>query len=78
MIACTPAAATTEERYELARRMIEEIAASGRCADYIDVHESAKRRGGFDLEVDGLLAYKSVRDEVDALCEKARVNPLSG
>jgi hypothetical protein len=71
----TPTATTTEERYELARKIIDEIAASGRCADYIDVHESAKRRGGFDLEVDRLLAQKSIRDEVDAMCDKARGKP---
>ncbi len=66
---------TTVERYELARKIIDEIAASGRCADYIDVHESAKRRGCFDLEVDRLLAQKSIRDEVDAMCDKARGKP---
>jgi hypothetical protein len=66
---------TTEERYERARQIIDEIAAAGRCVDYIDVHEAAKRRGGFDVEVDRLLAHKSVRDEVDAICEKARGKP---
>ena len=66
---------STDDRYELARQLIDEIAASGRCVDYIDVHEAAKRRGGFDLEVDRLLAQKSVRDEVDAMCEKARGKP---
>ena len=66
---------TSDERYELARQMIDEIAASGRCVDYIDVHEAAKRRGGFDLEVDRLLALQTVRDEVDALCEKGQGKP---
>ena len=59
-------------RYEPARQFIDEIASSGKYADYIDVHEAAKRRGGFDMEVDRLVSLKSVRDEVDALCEKAR------
>ena len=77
MSASTPTATTAGERYELARRIIDEIAASGRCADFIDVHESAKRRGGFDLEVDRLLAQKSIRDEVDAICDKARGNQPS-
>ena len=58
-------------RYEPARQFIDEIASSGKYADYIDVHEAAKRRG-FDLEVDRLLAQKIVRDEVDAMCKKAR------
>ena len=75
MSTSTPIDRTTQERYELARQLINEIAASGRCADYIDVHESAKRRGGFDVEVDRLLALKSVRDEVDAICENARGGP---
>ena len=66
---------TTDDRFELARQLIDEIASSGKYTDYIDVHEAAKRRGGFDLEVDRLLAQKSVRDEVDALCEKARGKP---
>jgi hypothetical protein len=65
---------TSDERYELARQIIDEIAASGRCEDYIDVHEAAKGRG-FDLEVDRLLAQKTVRDEIDAICEKARGKP---
>ena len=62
---------TSHERYECARRIIEEIAASGTCADYIDVHVTAKG-WGFDLEVDRLLALKTVRDETDAMCNKAR------
>ena len=65
---------TTEERYDLARQIINEIAASGTCTDHIDVHVRAKGRG-FDLEVDRLLQQKIVRDEVDAMCAKARRKP---
>ena len=68
---------TTDDRYELARHLIDEIASSGLCTDYIDVHIRAMGRG-FDVEVDRLLAQKSVRDEVDAMCVKAQGKPLSG
>ena len=64
---------STDDRYELARQIIDEIAASGTCTDHIDVHVTAKGRG-FDLEVDRLLSQKTVRDEIDAICEKARGN----
>ena len=65
---------STDDRYELARQILNEIAASGTCTDHIDVHVTAKGRG-FDLEVDRLLQQKTVRDEVDAVCEKARRKP---
>ena len=62
---------TKDERYERARRLIDDLAASGACADYIDVQTRAKGRG-LDREVDGLLARQSVRDDVSAMCRKAR------
>jgi hypothetical protein len=62
---------TKEDRYESARRLIDDLAASGACADYIDVQTRAKGRG-LDREVDGLLARQSVRDDVSAMCRKAR------
>ena len=65
---------STDDRYELARQIIDEIATSGTCTDHIDVHVTAKGRG-FDPEVDRLLSQKTVRDEVDALCEKGRGEP---
>jgi hypothetical protein len=40
-----------EARYEAARRLINEPAASGTCADYIDAQNAAKARG-LDREVD--------------------------
>jgi hypothetical protein len=60
-----------EERYARARQLIDEAAASGKCADYIDVQVMAKGRG-LDAEVDSLLARQSVRDEVKAMCREAQ------
>jgi hypothetical protein len=68
---------TKEERHKRARQLIDEIAASGTCADHIDVQVRAKGRG-LDREVDALFAQKSVRDEVKVMCKKARGSPLSG
>jgi len=65
---------TREERLERARQLIDEIAASGTCADYIDVQIRAKGRG-LDREMDALLAQKSVRDAVKAMCKEARGKP---
>jgi hypothetical protein len=62
-----------EERYTRARQLIDEAAASGDCADYIDVQVMAKGRG-LDAEVGNLLARQSVRDDVNAMCKEARKN----
>jgi hypothetical protein len=62
---------TREERLERARQLIDELAASGTCADYIDVQIRAKGHG-LDREVDHLLARRSVRDDVKAMCQQAR------
>jgi hypothetical protein len=62
---------TKKGRYERARRLIDDLAASAACADYIDVQTRAKGQG-LDREVDGLLARQSVRDDVSAMCRKAR------
>jgi hypothetical protein len=48
---------TKEERHERAWQLVDEIAASGACADYIDVQTRAKGRG-LDREVDALLAQR--------------------
>ena len=60
-----------EAKYEEARRLIDQLAASGTCADYIDVQNAAKGRG-LDREVDDLLVTRSIRDEIDGICRKAR------
>ena len=60
-----------ETNYDRARRLIDELAASGTCADYIDVQNAAKGRG-LDREVDDLLVARSIRDEIDGICRKAR------
>ena len=62
---------TAEARLERARQLIEAIAASGTCADYIDVQNTARGRG-LDGAVNHLLAQKSVRVEIDAICKQAR------
>jgi hypothetical protein len=53
---------------------MDQIAASGTCADYIDRQVTAKGRG-VDREVDALLAQMSDRNEVKAMCKKARGKP---
>ena len=60
-----------ETNYDRARRLIDELAASGTCADYIDVQNAAKGRG-LDREVDDLVVARGLRDEVDGICWKAR------
>ena len=60
-----------ETKYEEARRLIDQLAASGTCADYIDVQNAAKRRG-IDREVDDLLVARDLRDAIDEICRKAR------
>jgi hypothetical protein len=60
-----------ETNYDRARRLIDELAASGTCVDYIDVQNAAKGRG-LDREVDDLLVARGIRDEVDEMCRKAR------
>ena len=61
----------TQAKYERARRLIDALAASGNCADYIDVQTAAKGRG-LDQAIEHLLAKKSLRDEIDLICRKAR------
>ncbi len=62
-----------EERYARARQLIDEAAASGKCADYIDVQVMTKGRG-LDAEVANLLGRQSVREEVKAMCREAQKN----
>ena len=63
--------APNQAKYERARRLIEGLAASGTCADYIDVQNAARGRG-LDSTIDHLLSQKTVRDELDAICKQAR------
>jgi hypothetical protein len=60
-----------EAKYEAARRLKQELAASGTCTDYIDVQNAAKGHG-LNREVDDLLVAWALRAEVNEICRNAR------
>lgn len=60
-----------EAKRERARRLIDELAATGDHTDYISIQNAARGRG-LDREIDDLLAGQSLRDDVKAMCDKAR------
>jgi hypothetical protein len=64
-----------EERLKQARQLIDQIAARGTCADFLDVQFYAKGHG-YDWEMRQLFVSKPVRDDVNARCGEARKSPF--